>query len=86
MRVGRPGCAPNPSRGPVYLVVKLPEGMEGGTVRVMDPLGRVVVEKAFSGREQIIDLPNAAMATGFYTAGVFVDGIRLGTCKFEEIK
>jgi hypothetical protein len=77
---------PNPTNGPVYLVVHLPEGASEGLVRVMDPLGRLLVEQRFAGSVQVIDMNTSGEATGLYTAGLYVDGLDLGTIKFEVLR
>ena len=51
----------------------------------MDPLGRTVLEQQVSGLVQVIELDKPEMATGLYSAGLFAEGIRLGTAKFEVI-
>lgn len=77
---------PNPSNGPVYLVVQLPEGTEAGSVRVLDPLGRLVVEKTFTGDVSIVDLDGTGLANGVYAAAAYADGIAIGTTKFEVVE
>ena len=77
---------PNPSNGPVYLVVELPAGVEEGLVRVMDPLGRMLLEKRFTGRMQVVEVDTRGVAIGLYTAGLYVDGIGAGTVKFEVVR
>jgi hypothetical protein len=77
---------PNPTNGPVYLVVHLPEGASEGLVRVMDPLGRLVLENRVAGAVQILDVNTQGMALGFYTAGLHVDGIAAGTVNFEVVR
>lgn len=77
---------PNPSNGPVYVVVRMPEGAEDGTVRVMDPMGRLVLERNALERMQIIELTGKELASGLYTLGLSVDGIQAATAKFEVIR
>lgn len=77
---------PNPSNGPVYIVAQLPEGAETGLIRVMDPLGRLVLERRFTGPVQIIDLDGYELASGFFTVGLSADGIAIGMAKFEVLR
>jgi hypothetical protein len=77
---------PNPSNGPVALAVRLPEGSEHGTVRVLDPLGRLVIEQSFTGNVQLIELDTKGLGSGVFAAQVKADGILVGTTKFEILR
>lgn len=77
---------PNPSNGPVAVSVQLPEGADGGTIRVLDPTGRLVAQQVFSGAVQLIELDTRNMANGVYAAELLSDGIPLGTSKFELVR
>lgn len=74
---------PNPSKGPVAVSLQLPEGADGGAIRVLDPLGRQVYQTTFTGSVQIVEIDTREMANGVYLAEVQVDGIQLGVTKFE---
>lgn len=74
---------PNPSNGPVAVSLQLPEGADGGAIRVLDPLGRQVYQTTFTGSVQIVEIDTREMANGVYLAEVQVDGIQLGVTKFE---
>lgn len=77
---------PNPSRGPVALAVRLPEGSDQGTVRVHDPMGRMVMEQRFTGNVQLIELDTKGLGNGLFVAEVKADGILIGTTKFEILR
>jgi hypothetical protein len=74
---------PNPSSGPIAVCLKLPEGMDGGTIRVVDPVGRLVYQVTFTGNAQIVEIDTRKMANGVYLAEVEADGIQVGVTKFE---
>lgn len=77
---------PNPSNGPVAIAIQLPEGSEGGLIRVFDPMGRTVMSEQFTGRVQLLELNTAGMMSGIYFADLAVDNISLGQVKFEILK
>ncbi len=77
---------PNPSNGPVYLVAQLPEGADQAVIRVVDPVGRIILENQFSGRVGMFEIPEKDLAAGVYTAGLFIDGINAGNTKFEVLR
>ncbi len=79
---------PNPSDGKqaVYLVVRMPEGMEQATLRVVDPLGRIVRDEVISRAAAIIELEPGQLANGLYLASLFAGEIQLATSKFEVLR
>ena len=54
--------------------------------RVMDPLGRVVLEQQVAGLVEVVELDRPEMATGIYIVGLFADGLKIGVTKFEFIR
>ena len=77
---------PNPSNGPVAIAIRLPEEMNDGKVRVVDPLGRLVLEQSFTGNVQLIELDTKGLGNGLFAAEVKADGILVGTIKFEILR
>jgi len=66
--------------------MNLPEGADGGQVRITDPLGRTIHQQTFYGEVQILALETQGMTTGAYAAELVADGIRIGVAKFELIR
>jgi len=79
-------AAPNPSNGAVYIMVQLPEGAEQAVLRVVDPLGRLIMEREVGTSNGIIEVNERGMTSGLYTAGLFVDGVDAARVKFEVIR
>ena len=52
-------------------------------MEVMDPIGRVLLEVPVKERIAIVEIPAQEWATGVYLAGVHVEGLLLGTTKFQ---
>ena len=79
---------PNPAspKEPVYVVARLLDGMVQAQLRVMDEMGRLVKEEAITGRMGLIELNTHALPSGSYIAGLFSDGLQLGTAKFQVIR
>lgn len=79
---------PNPANGkePVYMVLRLPEGMDGADVRVYDPEGRLVHQTRVAQRTGIVELPAAELANGLYAVQVTEDGVGLGASKFVVVR
>lgn len=75
---------PNPSDGkqPVFVVVRLPEGMEQATLRVVDPTGRLVREETITRSAAIIELMPAELPNGLFAASLSAGEVQLGTAKF----
>lgn len=76
-------ASPNPTSGPIVVSVQLPEGSDGGTLRIIDPVGRMVQAVPFRGTVQVVEMDASTLANGLYAVAVDVDGIQLGVAKFE---
>lgn len=76
---------PNPAKAQdvVYVVVKLPEGMENGTMQVFDPLGREVTQQRINTATAVAEIPVTALAPGLCVAVLNGEGLRIGSVKFE---
>ena len=79
---------PNPSDGkqPVYVVVRLLEGMGTARVNVFDPTGREVLTEQVNSAVGIFEIPANKLSPGLYSAVIFADGIRAGSVKFEVLR
>ncbi len=79
---------PNPSDGkqPVYMVVRMPEGMDQASLRVVDPAGRLVREVIISRNTSIIELLPSELTNGPYVAGLFAGELQLGAAKFMVVR
>ncbi len=79
---------PNPSDGkqPIYLVAHLLEGMTAAEVRVFDPLGRQILVERVNNAVGIAELPTDGLPTGLYSVVLLVDGLNVGSTKFEIIR
>lgn len=73
---------PNPSDGHVVVIVKVPEGVEYASIRVLDLLGRLVAEKPIAGGRPLVELPTLEVS-GLYMAVLYLDGVRAGVAKFQ---
>ncbi|HMZ49260.1 MAG TPA: T9SS type A sorting domain-containing protein, partial [Flavobacteriales bacterium] len=76
---------PNPAKdqAAVYVVVKLHEGMEKGTVQVFDPIGRLVHTEQVASSTAIVEVPVQGFVPGLYLVALDGEGLRIGTGKFE---
>ncbi len=76
---------PNPAKDQdiVYVVAKLPEGMESGTVQVFDPLGREVATQRINTATAIVEVKTGALAPGLYVAVLNSEDLLIGSFKFE---
>ena len=76
---------PNPAKdqAAVYIVAKLHEGMEQGTVQVFDPLGRLVHTERVASATAIVEVPVQGFAPGLYLVTLDGEGLRIGAGKFE---
>ena len=77
---------PNPTTGPVYLVYKVPEGVEQVELRMLDALGRLVTQERVAPRNGIIEVLPSQLATGMHVAALYCDGIRVGTAKVNVLR
>ncbi len=75
--------SPAQQKDPVYVVVRLLEGMDHSLVRIVDPAGRLLREERINGQAAIIELDTRDLAAGLFVAGVFVDGLQVGSVKFQ---
>ncbi len=65
---------PNPSSGPVFAVVEVPEGVEEAELRVLDVHGRVLQVKRLNAGPSLVSLKTDGLAPGLYLAEVLLDG------------
>lgn len=79
---------PNPSNGkePVYLVVRLPEGMYAADVQVFDPTGRQVYAVRLAQRSGIVEVPVKDLAGGIYAVRLAAEGVQVASAKFEVVR
>lgn len=79
---------PNPSDGkqPVYVVVRLPEGMELVTLRVSDATGRLIKEVTVARKVSIIEVDAAELVPGLYACGLYTEELQVASTKFEVIR
>jgi len=73
---------PNPNDGHAVVAVRIPEGVEHATIKVWDPMGRLVAEKAIVGGQPLVDLPTMRVS-GLYFAVLYLDGVQAATGKFQ---
>jgi hypothetical protein len=76
---------PNPSDGHAVVSVKIPEGVEHATIKVWDPIGRLVAEKPIAGGQPLVDLPTLQVS-GLYVAVLYLDGVLAQTEKFQVVR
>jgi len=76
---------PNPSNGQAVVSVMIPEGVEHASIKVWDPIGRLVAEKSIDGGQPLVDLPLLRVA-GLYVAVLYLDGVLAQTAKFQVIR
>ena len=79
---------PNPSDGrqPVYVVMRLPEGMEQATLRIADAAGRIIRDQLVAQRAAIVELEASTLTKGLYLGGLYADGVQLASLKFEIVR
>lgn len=79
---------PNPSVGkqPVYVVVRLPEGMELVTLRVSDATGRLIKEETVARKVSIIEVDAVVLVPGLYACGLYMEELQVASTKFEVIR
>jgi hypothetical protein len=72
---------PNPFANETTIAYSLPEGMNGGEIRIIDVLGKVVRVMQVSGREGKIILKGESFAAGIYYCSLTSDGMMLKSCR-----
>jgi hypothetical protein len=72
---------PNPSTGPVFAVVEVPEEAERAELRLLDVHGRVLQLKPLSGGPNLVMLKAEGLVPGLYLAEVRLDGHGLAQAK-----
>lgn len=82
-------CAyPNPASGkaPIYLVMRLPEGIGSADVQVFDATGRLVHSGRLAQNTGIVEVPALNLPSGLYVARVLAEGIELASTKVEVVR
>ena len=82
---GHLAVAPNPANTFTHLAAVLPEGMDEAKLRVLDPLGRLVLEQVATGSVIAIDLDTRQLAGGIYSVALSNGAYLLGITRFEII-
>lgn len=82
---GHLAVAPNPANTLTHLAAVLPEGMDEAKLRVLDPLGRLVLEQVATGSVIAIDLDTRQLAGGIYSVALSNGAYLLGITRFEII-
>jgi len=72
---------PNPSRGPIFLVYEVPEGIAKAELRVVDLSGREVRILSIPKGSGLIEFQTAEWAAGIYLAELRIDGVSAGQAK-----
>lgn len=75
---------PNPANGPVFFAVCLPEGAEKGMVRIIEPTGRLVSERAVPSTN-IVEYGAGHREAGVYVAVLYADEVEVGHCSFVVV-
>jgi hypothetical protein len=76
---------PNPNDGHAVVAVRIPAGVEHATIKVWDPIGRLVAEKLIAGGQPLVDLPTLQVS-GLYVAVLYLDGVLAQTAKFQVVR
>ncbi len=77
---------PNPTNGPVYLVLQTPEGVERVVLEVLDPQGRMMRTMAVSPGQPIQELDTRGWTNGLYAVRVEWDGVETAFAKFQLVR
>ena len=72
---------PNPSSGPVFAVVEVPEGMDRAELVLLDLHGRQLHGEVLGTGPGVVQLTTSGLATGIYVAELRIDGHALAQAK-----
>ncbi len=72
---------PDPTNGPAWLVVQVPEGVEDAELRITDLSGRTMRAQRLVEGAGIVELQTAAWADGIYMVSLALDGHAAGSVK-----
>ncbi|MCW5900115.1 MAG: hypothetical protein KIT10_12680 [Flavobacteriales bacterium] len=76
---------PNPSDGTINVTVHVPEGTEQASLKVLDLVGRVMIERRISAGTLTEEL-YLPLSTGFYMAALYLNGVPAVSTKFRILR